>query len=298
MPIEAVEPIVTVFTSTVFVDVARIWFQCVRRAFPAGAARFEMFYDAEGPGPDRAEFPGVTILNRTPNVREFHDAYNDVVQRTQTPYLAMIDSDVYWLSRDIWPRVLKELEDPQVAAVSCVSRSRRRSHGTYAVVLKPEIYRQVMKNLPDGFYPAAEKIDMSIPVPDWKWYDTGDLLSLAVMQAGYQIRFHHLDRSGEIVRFFGVTLTRRGAGHLGERRLAWMAGRGRYFWRGWVSNLALRWLHNRLFPSAPPYGFSFRASALLRRSLWATPRKQLYRICFVQRIWRSAKRVEEFVRSC
>ncbi|HTD22071.1 MAG TPA: glycosyltransferase [Terriglobales bacterium] len=291
------EPLLTVFTSTVFADVVRIWFQCVSRAFPDGLARFEIFHDSDGPQLDPAEFPGATILHRTSTCREFHDAYNEAVQRCQTRYLAIIDSDVFWVSRGVWPRVQKELDDPNVAAVSCVSRSRRKSHGTYSVVLKPEIYREVMKKLPDGFFPRAESLDTSLPVFDWKWYDTGDVLSLAVVEAGYRINFHHMDRTGEIVRFFGVTLTRRGAATVGERKLAEMAGRGRYFWRGWTSNLALRRLHSHLFPHVRLYDFSFRASTLFGQSIWASPKRQGYRLCFLWLLWRSARKVEHFVRN-
>jgi len=165
MPAETpAAPLLTVFTSTVFADVARIWFRCVRRAFPEGLARFEIFHDSDDEPLDPAEFPGAVILRRTAACREFHDAYNEAVERCRTRYLAIIDSDVFWVSREIWPRVQRELEEPGVAAVACISRSHRKSHGTYSVVLKPEIYRQVMKTLPDGFFPHAETTDTSVPI--------------------------------------------------------------------------------------------------------------------------------------
>ena len=118
-------PLVTVFTCTVYPDVARIWHACVRRAFPADEARIEIFYDSDQGLLDPAHFPGAAILPRTPARREYHDAYNDAVARVETPYLAFIDSDVFWISGELWPFVRQELAVPEVAAVSLVSRRRR-----------------------------------------------------------------------------------------------------------------------------------------------------------------------------
>jgi hypothetical protein len=288
-------PQVTVFTSTVYPDVARIWHACVRRAFPQGEAQFEIFYDSAAGALRPEDFPGAAILHRTAACREFHDAYNDAVRRAATPYLAIIDSDVYWVSEDIWPQVKAELARPEVAAVSCVSRSRRPSHGTYAVVLKPEIYRTVLDRLPAGFYPAAERLDAKLPIAEWRWFDTGDVLTRAVRDAGYEVVFHHLDKTGEIVRFYGITLTRRGGANLGERHLAWVAGRDRYFWRGYVCNLVLKDLYGRLFPSAPAYHFPHRARPLLWHSLVAGPRMQRWRLGFIRQIRASARKVEAFL---
>ena len=289
-------PPLTVFTSTVYPDVARIWYACVRRAFPAGV-RFEIFYDSEAGDLAAEDFPGAVILKRNATRREFHDAYNDAVRRAVTPYLAIVDSDVYWVSEQLWPQVEAELKRPEVAAVSCISRSRRPSHGTYSVVLKPEIYRAALERLPAGFYPAAEYLDAKIPMSQWRWFDTGDVLTQAVRDGGHEVIFHHLDKGGGIVRFYGITLSRRGGENLGEKWLAWVAGRDRYFWRGYACNLVLRRLYGRLFPESPAYGFSFRALPLAWRSLMAGLRMQLWRLRFIRQIWASAHKVEAFVTS-
>ena len=288
-------PLVTVFTATVYPDVARIWHACVRRAFPAAEAQFEIFYDSDAGLLHDGDFPGTAILRRSAVRREFHDAYNDAVRRAATPYLAIIDSDVYWVSEDVWPRVKAELARPEVAAVSCISRSRRPSHGTYAVVLKPAVYRAVLDRLPAGFYPAAEYLDARVPKDQWRWFDTGDILTQAVRDAGYEVAFHHMDKTGGIVRFYGITLSRRGGENLGARSLAITAGRDRYFWRGYICNLVLQRLYARLFPAAPPYHFPYRALPLLRYSLVAGLRMQLWRVRFFRQIRASAQKVEAFL---
>ena len=42
-------------------------------------------------------FPGAAVLRRSPARRDFHEAYNDAVRRCGTPFLAFVDSDVFWL---------------------------------------------------------------------------------------------------------------------------------------------------------------------------------------------------------
>ena len=288
-------PLVTVFTSTVYPDVARIWHACVRRAFPAGEARIEIFHDSDAPGLDAGWFPGAEILPRTPSRREYHDAYNDAVARVETPYLAFVDSDVFWISRELWPFVRRELAPPRVAAVSLVSRTRRPSHGTFAVVMKAAAYRQVFgAALPAGFFPAAERPDAEVPFERWVWYDTGDLATQAVRDAGWEVQLLHRDHEQLLVRFHGITLSRRGAEHVGGENLARLAGRDRYFFRGYAGNLALRALHDRLFPGGPPYGFDLARAPLLRESARNPPRELAWRLGYLAALARGARRVAAF----
>lgn len=285
----------TVFTATVYPDVARMWYACVRRAFPAATTKFEIFYDSDGDGLPRDCFDGASILRRTPDRRDHHDAYNDAVKRAETPYLAIIDTDVFWTNCELWDQVQSWLESPGVAAVSCVSRSRRKSHGTYAVVLKPEIYRQILEKLPDGFYPGAEFLDPQLPMTEWRWFDTGDMLTQAVMDAGYTVELLHLDKSREVVRFYGVTLSRRGGRNFGATALAEMAGKDKYFWRGYVSNLVLQRVYYRVFSDGPEYNFPFKSIPLVLRSLWATPSLLAWRYGFLRRILRGGRQIEKFL---
>jgi ribulose bisphosphate carboxylase small subunit len=288
-------PEVTVFTATVYPDVARLWYECVRRAFPPDAARFEIFYDAEGDGLPGDCFEGVHILRRTPDRRDHHDAYNDAVHRATTLYLAIIDTDVFWTSREIWSEVRARLERRSVAAVSCVSRSRRKSHGTYAVVLKPEVYRRVLEKLPGGFYPGAEFLDPRVPWTEWRWFDTGDILTQAVIDAGHEVDLLHLDKSGQIVRFYGITLSRRGARNFGPAALSLMAGKDKYFWRGYVCNLALQSVYKRVFPNGPKYDFPFRMAPLVLKSLRTRPSVMAWRCLFLRQILAGKRKVEDFL---
>jgi hypothetical protein len=288
-------PQVTVFTATVYPDVARLWYECVRRAFPPGVARFEIFYDSDGEGLPGDCFEGAHVLRRTQECRDHHDAYNEAVHRACTPYLAIIDTDVFWTSREIWNEVRRRLEGPGVAAVSCVSRSRRKSHGTYAVVLKPEIYREVLEKLPGGFYPGAEFLDPLVPMTRWRWFDTGDILTQAVMDAGHKVDLLHLDKSGEVVRFYGITLSRRGGRNFGPAALSLMAGRDKYFWRGYVCNLVLQRLYQRVFRNGPEYDFPFRVTPLVLRSLRTGPSALVWRYRFLRHILTGKRKVEDFL---
>jgi hypothetical protein len=288
-------PQLTVFTATVYPDVARMWYACVRRAFPAASTKFEIFYDSDGDGLPRNCFEGATIVRRTPQRRDHHDAYNDAVRRADTPYLAIIDTDVFWTRSDLWEQVRGRLERPGVAAVSVISRSRRKSHGTYAVVLRPDIYCKVLDKLPGGFYPGAEFLDPKIPMAEWRWFDTGDILTQAVMDAGYTVDLLHLDKSREVVRFYGVTLSRRGGRNFGSAALTEMAGKDKYFWRGYVSNLILQRVYQRVFRTGPEYDFPFRAIPLLLRSLRTTPSVLAWRYGFFRYISRGGRQIERFI---
>ncbi|HSR50087.1 MAG TPA: hypothetical protein VLV83_04620 [Acidobacteriota bacterium] len=285
---------ITVFTSTVYQDVARVWHACVSKAFPRHEAQIEIFHDAPGQL-DVQYFPDTRLLTRGPRRLDFHDAYNDALRRCHTPYLAICDSDVFWIDVELWPYVQEQLKDPAVAAVSCMSRRKRPSHGTFSVVLKPEIYRDVLKRrLPEGFFPRAETIHPSLPVEQWRWYDSGDLISQAVVEAGYDLRLLHCDEEGRLVRLQSITLVRRTASFIGAEALALMAGRSRYFWRGYSSNLRLKALHDDLFPEGPEYDFPYSAQALEERRETGPRREALWRRRFDEDIQRGMLRVRRF----
>jgi hypothetical protein len=290
-------PLVTVFTSTVYPDVVRIWHACVSRAFPPEEARIEIFQDSDRHILDPALYPGATLLYRTSKRREFHDAYNDAVARVETPYLAFIDSDVFWISPDLWTWARERLASPQVAAVSYVSRKRRPSHGTFAVVMKVAAYREVFaERLPLGFFPKADRPDVSVPFEQWTWYDTGDLATQAVVDAGWTIDLLHRDELGELFRFHGITLSRCGAEHVGAKTLARLAGKDQYYFRGYAGNLVLQSLHDRLFPGGPRYDFPLGPLPLARASRRNPPEEIAWRREYWRYLQEGVRRVEGFLR--
>jgi hypothetical protein len=288
-------PALTVFTSTVYADVARIWHACVARA-TSGTARIEVFDDSPGQDLPEAAFRGATVLRRSPARRDFHEAYNDALARAATPLLAFVDTDVLCVSGAVWPRAEKELARPEVAAVSFVSRSKTESHGTFAVVMKVEAYRRALASLPGGFFPAIEKLDLALPPERWAWHDTGDLATRAVVAAGYEVRLLNLDHGG-FARFDGITLSRRAAEWMGPGALATMSRRSDYFWHGYVGNLALRDLHNRLFPDGPRYAFAFPRARALALTASGGPRAAKERLCYLLRLKAQARAVARFVMS-
>ncbi|MFL6292426.1 MAG: hypothetical protein ACJ759_16155 [Thermoanaerobaculia bacterium] len=286
--------LVTVFTSTIYPDLARLWHACIRRSFPADEAAIEVFQDSDEHVVDPRWLPGATVLRRAASRRDFHEAYNDALARVETPYLAFVDTDVFWIAPDLWPRVREELKRPDVGAVSCASRDEVVSHGTFAVVMKVAAYREALKSLPDGFFPAIEHPDPAVPEHRWVRHDTGDLATRAVVEAGWKVELLHLYRTGELARFRGITLSRRSAEWLGRRALVRMCHRSRYFWRGYLGNLVLKRLHDRLFADGPRYAFPHGAGPLLVQSL---RRDWRYRLAYLRELRAGARRVESFVRS-
>jgi hypothetical protein len=286
----------TVIVSTVYGDVARIWHACVRRSLPE--ARIEIFWDSDQPAPSADLFPDASLLCRKAGRRDYHEAYNDALARCGTPYLALIDSDVYWISKDLWPRVRRELEsDEKLAAVACISRHDRPSHGTFAVVLKAEIYRQVLAGLPGGFAAGITEIDPEVPWQRWTHHSTGDLACKAVLEAGYEVRLLNLERDGrELVRFEGVTAPRRIAGYLPPASLPKLMSAGSYHWGGLAGNLILGGLHNRLFPDGPACRFEVPAGALARGAVRYGAREAAKRLGLLNYWRRGARRIEAFVR--
>jgi hypothetical protein len=270
-------PALTVFTATVYGDVVRLWRACVARAL-GDAARIEIFDDSPGQDLDPALLPEAEILRRSPARRDFHEAYNDAVRRCETPLLAFVDSDVFWLDPGAWRRAAAEMADPRVAAVSCVSRTKTESHGTFAVVMRTEDYRRALARLPGGFFPAIAKLDPAIPKERWTWHDTGDLMTREVVSSGSEVRLLNLERSAEFARFDGITLSRRAALWMGGAALARISAENDYFWHGWIGNATLKSLHDAAFPDGPRYDFPFsrtRALALTAAGGLRTARSRL-----------------------
>ena len=289
------KPLVTVFTCTVYFDIARIWHACVSRIFPEGEAKFEIYVDSDGELPEMQYFRGVRLIRQGPTRRDFQEAYNDAVARVDTPYLAFIDSDVYWVSDGIWPSIKSELSKPDVAAVSCITRSHRQSHGTFSVVMKTDIYREVLKTVPGGFLPSNEFMDINLPTPQWRWFDTGDLVTDAVRKAGYEVKLWRLDRSGEVVMFRNITVFRRPADWVGSSILGTI--KGKYFWRGYIGNLALKHIHDQLFRDGPRYQFAFRVRLFLWQAVRGGPKELLWRYRYLRRAWKDARKVQEFAQA-
>lgn len=268
----------TLFTSTVYPDVARLWLACVRRSFPEAAV--EIFWDSDRPAPD---FP---VLLRSPERRDYHEAYDDALARCATPYLAFTDTDVFWTSRDLWPRLRDELErDERLAAVACISRRDRPSHGTFAVILKADLYRRVQAS----FAPAIEDVDPALPWQRWTHQSSGDLAARAVLAAGYRIRLDGPETA--LVRFDGITAPRRIGEHVPVERLMSV---GRYHWSGMLGNYILAGLHDRLFSTA--YELDVPASILLREALRLGPQEAVRRLRLLAHCRRGARRIEAFLR--
>jgi len=126
---------VTVFAASVFRDLPRIWLACLRRSLPPDDVRFKVFDDSAEGTLDEKLLPDVTLLRRSEERQDSEVAYGDALRRATTPFLAFVDTDVFWLSRDVWPRAMKEFESPRIAGVSGVSRASAASPGTFAIVM-------------------------------------------------------------------------------------------------------------------------------------------------------------------
>ena len=252
----------TIFTATVFGDVARVWLACLRRSLPSGEATFEVFDDSDANALDEKFLPDVVLLRRSEERPDFQIAYGDALRRAKTPFLAFVDTDVFWLSRDVWPRVLREFENPRVAAVSCVSRAAAASPGTFAVIMRTEVYRDVLRGVRGEFAPLMEAEVAGDSPGRCRGDDTGDRVARAVKEAGFEVRLLDLVASGAFVRFDAITITRLLGGWVGEETLVAMASANRYFRRGCLGALVLARVHDMLFPNGPRFGAPVRATRL------------------------------------
>jgi hypothetical protein len=260
-------------------------------------ARVEIFQDGDREAPlDPALFPGAALLRRGPGRRDFHEAYNEAVLRAETPYLAFIDSDVFWTVPDLWPWARRRLERPGVAAVSCISRPHRQSHGTFAVFLKVDVYREVLAGFPIGFCQAVEISDPTLPPDRWRWSDTGDLLTERVLAAGHEVELHHLDEQGVLPSFDTISVFRRTAGWAGMDALLREVGDSRFLWRGYNGNLVLRRLHDRLFQDGPRYDFPYLARLLARYAQHGEPEKIAWRLAYAAGLRGKAARIARYAR--
>jgi hypothetical protein len=283
----------TVFTSAVYADIARLWYACVTRAFPLETTIFEIFDDSGGTL-DPAWFPRARIINQGVSRRDFQESYNDAIRRAETPYLAFIDSDVFWTSTDLWMEIEPILRRPSVAAVSCVSRRHRPSHGTFAVVLNVAAYRKVMDGMPEGFLPMSVRFGPDVPISEWYGFDTGDRITGSVRDAGYEIELQHQDDGGRLICFESVTMYRRTAERVGAQPLGAMVRNSNWLWRGCICSMVLERLHNRLFPEMRMHSHQSSSSLELilgMGSRW--PRG----VRFTASCLRASVRVERFLRS-
>ncbi|HEX7614254.1 MAG TPA: hypothetical protein VF554_03150 [Thermoanaerobaculia bacterium] len=264
---EGAIPRATVFAASVFGDVPRLWLACLGRALPPGEARFEIFDDSAEGSLDGGLLPGVAVLRRSPARPDFQVAYGDVLRRTATPFLAFVDTDVFWLSADVWPRVLHAFSDPRVAGVSCVSRAATESPGTFAVVMRTAVYRDVVRSVPGAFTPYVEGEAGGDAPGRWRGDDTADRVARAVKEAGFEVPLLHLEGTGAFARFDAITMTRLLGGWVGEETLLEMAVTNAYFRRGALGALALARVHDALFADGPRFGVPLSAARLWGRLL-------------------------------
>lgn len=289
-------PRVTVFTASVFGDVPRIWLACLRRSLPSDYVRFEVFDDSAEGTLDEKLLPDVTLLRRSEERPDFQVAYGDALRRATTPFLAFVDTDVFWLSRDVWPRVMKKFESPRVAGVSCVSRASAASPGTFAVVMRTAIYRDIVRNVPGAFTPFVER-EVTGGVPGrWSGDDTADRVARAVKEAGFDVPLLDLAEVGAFVRFDAITMTRLLAAWVGEETLLKMAVTNPYFRRGCLGGLALAGVHDESFVDGPRFGLPLPA-ALLWRSLLFHPRTFSSAVRDFAEFLKGAKRIRRFLGS-
>ncbi len=217
------------------------------------------------------------------------------MRRATTPFLAFVDTDVFWLSRDVWPRVLKELESPRVAGVSCVSRASAASPGTFAVVMRTAVYRDIVRNVPGAFTPFVEA-EMAGGLPGrCRGDDTGDRVARAVKEAGFEVPLLNLAEGGGFVRFDAITMTRLLATWVGEKTLVRMAATNPYFRRGCLGGFALARVHDELFADGPRFDRPLPAP-LLWRTLLPHPRTFSRAARDFMEFHEGAKRIRRFLR--
>jgi hypothetical protein len=291
-----VTPLLTIFTASVREDLARLWLACVTRAFPREQALVEIFDDSEGGVLRPERLPGATILRPGPGRRDFQEAYNDALGRAATPWLALLDTDTYAVSRNVWPAVRARL-GPGVAAVLCAPRTATEGHDTVALVLNVAAYRAALEDAPGGFLPRVEREDPAGRPGQWGGHDTGDLLTRAAAERGGTIDVLPLEEEGAFVRFDALTNTHLLAALSGSGPLLALAREHVYFREGCLGNLALCDLYERAFPDGPPFSFRVSPGAVWAAMASGGVRSLCDAVSRARRMRAAACRIEAFLRA-
>jgi hypothetical protein len=289
-----VTPVLTLFTATARLDLGRVWLACVTRAFAGERVAIEVFAESESVL-ESSHLRGATLLGPGPSRRDYQEALNDALRRAATPYLAFVDTDVFWTSAETWRRVLERFEDGRCAAVSCVSRTATEGHGTFAVVLRVAPYRDALAGVPGGFCAAAEEEKTDGAPGRWAGPDTGDLLFREVVARGGRVDLLHLDAEGAFVKFDALTCTQLLLTWAGARPVLALARRNPYIRDGVLGNLALAGAYGRLFPEGPPFEFPMRLSAALRALGGSDPRELARAAARYLTLRTGARRVARFL---
>jgi hypothetical protein len=289
-----VTPLLTIFTASVRLDLARLWLACVTRAFPQGETRIEIFDDS-GEGVLRPDLlPGAAILRPGAGRRDFQEAYNDALDRAATPWLAFLDTDAYPVSREVWPLVSARLE-AGAAAVLCAPRTGVEGHDTVALVLNVEAYRTALADVPGGFLPRVEGEDPAGRPGRWRGFDTGDLLTGAVAARGGRIEALRFESEGAFVRFDALTNAHLLAAWAGAGRLLHLARRDVYLREGCLGNLVLRSVYDRAFSAGPRFAFSISRAAFWSSLVKAGPSVLRAGFGRARRLRVGARRLLEFL---
>lgn len=288
-------PLLTIFTASVRPDLARLWLACVTQAFPPGETVVEIFDDSDG-GALRPELlPGAVLLRPGPGRRDFQEAYNDALRRAVTPWLALIDTDAFAVSRDVWPRARACFADPSVAAVACAPRTAVEGHDTVALVLRVDAYRSALEAVPDGFLPRAGSEGTGSRPGAWRGHDTGDLLTRAVEERGGRVERLGLEEKGAFVRFDALTNAHLLAGWSGPGPLLELVRRDAYLREGCLGNLALRPAYERAFPGGPPFAFAVSRAAVWAALASAGPASLRSALGRARRLRAGARRIVRFL---
>lgn len=287
-------PRLTIFTASVRLDLARLWLACVTRAFPRESTRVEIFDDSEDGALRPDLLPGAAILRPGPGRRDFQEAYNDVLARTATPWLAFLDTDVFAVSRDVWPRVRARLETG-AAAVLCAPQTAVEGHDTVAIALNVETYRTALVDAPGGFLPRVEGEDPAGRPGRWRGFDTGDLLTGAVTARGGRVEPLRLEREGAFVRFDALTNAHLLAAWAGTARLLDLVRHDAYLREGCLGNIALRRIHGETFPDGPPFAFPVSGLAVWSALASAGPAALRAGIGRARRLSAGARRLSRFL---
>ena len=289
-------PLLTIFTASVRSDLARLWLACVTRAFPPGETVVEIFDDSDEGALQPELLPGAVLLRPGPGRRDFQEAYNDALRRAATPWLALIDTDAFAVSRDVWPRAHAWFADRSVAAVACAPRASVEGHDTVALVLRVDAYRSALEAVPDGFLPRAERERTEARPGEWIGHDTGDLLTRAVENGGGRVERLTLDDDGAFVRFDALTNAHLLAAWSGTGPLLELVRRDPYLREGCLGNLALRPTYERAFPEGPPFSFAVSRAAVWTALASAGPATFTAGVRRVRRLRAGAERIVRFLK--
>ncbi len=196
----------TIFTCSIYPDVTRIWFYCLKKVLKGENIPI-VIYDSSGLLKTEY-FPGATLI-RFPNVQHGTKIDHFIKHNLKTDLFFLCDDDAFLLSTEPIDYALKWLQqDPKNAIVSLKPRlwwiikvgdQEYPTMGSYALFVKSSLIKK------HGLSFEAKKTDRPEIRNGSGYYDTADYINEYFAKEGYPISIAPEELRNKVPTFFGTS---------------------------------------------------------------------------------------------